>query len=208
MNDNVAIFEPTKAGPYGPSFVVGPGLMSYCCYGCDEVVEGSFPALFGALDPSGRGYCFACEVAYRGRYDLENPALMKIIERYKTRAESLREHIRRISVDEQGYLQVKKEYTAHVRTLTDENYRLYKHVINPLDRPLGPIGERGCYNIDHTAPISMCFDNFVQAEDAAHPRNLQCIPARVNAERGCRLQLNKLVGLPYGYLRGQKHWPL
>ena len=180
-----------------------PGELAFGCYGCDAIVQGGFWCLFDALDRSGRGFCHACEVAYRGRYDPGNPALMALVAVRKQNRRGRWWHAERHGVDEETFTRVRAEYTTKVRALTDQTYRQLKAYLNPLDREIGPIGETGAFGIDHIAPIAMCFDAFVPEADCAHHRNLACIPQAVNASRGCRLKLNSMIGVPAGLLPGK-----
>lgn len=73
-----------------------------------------------------------------------------------------------------------QKYKAEVAALTEQTYRLYKHIINPDNLPRGKAGTEGAYHLDHIVPKRFCFDNNIPADVCASQFNLQMIGWREN----------------------------
>lgn len=76
-------------------------------------------------------------------------------------------------------------YTKKVRSLSEENYRVWKHVINPLDLSRGRT--RDDWHLDHRVPIVWGFKNNVEPSLIAAVHNLQMLPAGENLSKGRKL---------------------
>ena len=55
------------------------GEYRYNCKGCAVQVRGSFEDVRDLLNVLGRAFCQGCMIAFYGRYDAENPALINVL---------------------------------------------------------------------------------------------------------------------------------
>lgn len=77
-----------------------------------------------------------------------------------------------------------KDYRREVQSLTEKNYRLHKHIINPQDFPRTKCGVEGGYQLDHIVSVKEGFDRKLPIHDIANINNLQMLPWRKNRAKG------------------------
>jgi hypothetical protein len=171
------------------------GEYRYECNGCGMQVRGQFEDVRDLVNVLGRSFCRACMIAFYGRYDPENPALIDVLaakaekkkgkKKYPDSEESMR------LADEE------RRYGDRVRRLSHANLRRYPEILNPNGHKVGSSGVSGAYQLDHIVPISSCWEYQVPEENASDVRNLQFIPWFVNLSRGSGISLEQLVGWPF-----------
>ena len=171
------------------------GEYRYQCEGCAVQVRGSFEDVRDLPNVIGRAFCRTCMVAFYGRYDAENPALIDVLAgraaKKKRRAKYLD------SEAQQRLFEEEMQYADTVRRLSRANLRRYTEIVNPHGYKLGRSGVAGAYQLDHIVPVSVCWKYRVPEENASSPRNLQVVPWFVNLSRGSGVGIENLVGWPY-----------
>lgn len=122
------------------------------------------------------------------------------IETVNKMAKSLHEkHVREL--ENSGLsLEDKKLYYNEVRALTEESYRNYKQIINPLNLER----KRDIYQLDHIYSIADGLRNSVSPEIISHPCNLRMLKAIDNSIKGERsdIDMNNLLSLIQGFKEG------
>ncbi len=171
------------------------GEYRYNCKGCAVQVRGSFEDLRDLVNILGRAFCQSCMIAFYGRYDAENPALIDVL---AARAAKKKRRMGYLDPDAQWrLLQEEMQYADTVRRLSRANLRRYPAIVNPHGRKLGRSGVAGAYQLDHIVPVSVCWQYRVPEENASSLRNLQVVPWFVNLSRGSGIAIERLVGWPY-----------
>jgi hypothetical protein len=77
-------------------------------------------------------------------------------------------------------------YKAHVLQLTEQSYKKYKDIINPLDLNRS----RNNYQLDHIYSVMEGFRNNIPAEIIANPNNLQMLLENVNIAKSDRSDIS------------------
>ncbi len=171
------------------------GEYRYNCKGCAVQVRGSFEDVRDLLNVLGRAFCQSCMIAFYGRYDAENPALIDVL---AARAAKKKRRMGYLDPDAQWrLLQEEMQYADTVRRLSRANLRRYPAIVNPHGRKLGRSGVAGAYQLDHIVPVSVCWQYRVPEQNASSLRNLQLVPWFVNLSRGSGIAIERLVGWPY-----------
>jgi hypothetical protein len=170
------------------------GEYRYDCKGCETLVTGSFDEVRDLL---AKEFCRACMLAFYGRYDAENPALIDVLAARAAKQKKRRRAQYRDSEAQLRLLEEEMEYADTVRRLSRANLRRYPEILNPHGHKLGRSGVAGAYQLDHIVPVSVCWEYRVPEENASSPRNLQVVPWFVNLSRGSGIAIEDLVGWPY-----------
>jgi hypothetical protein len=155
-------------------------------------IRGSFEELRDILNKS---FCRNCLVAFYGRYDPENPAIIYVLAAMAIKKKARRRYYD--SEESMRLVRAEERYGNRVRHLSHANLRRYPEILNPNGHKLGGSGTAGAYQLDHIVPISTCWEHKVSEENASDVRNLQVIPWLVNLSRGSGVGLEKLIGWPY-----------
>ena len=135
-------------------------------------------------------------LAFYGRYDAENPALIDVLAARAAKQKKGRARYR-ASEAQQLLLEEEMEYADTVRRFSRANLRRYPEILNPHGHKLGRSGVAGAYQLDHIVPVSVCWEHRVPEENASSLRNLQVVPWFVNLSRGSGIAIEHLVGWPY-----------
>ena len=85
-------------------------------------------------------------------------------------------------------------YRANVSQLTEQNYKKYKNIINPLNL----YRRRGGYSLDHIYSVMEGFRNNVLPEVISNPNNLQMLREDINIAKSDKSDMS-LEELYYGY---------
>lgn len=73
-----------------------------------------------------------------------------------------------------------KSYRRKVQTLTEQNYKIYKHIINPHDYTRTKCGISDGYQLDHIIPVKIGFDTGLSIHEMADVKNLQMLSWKEN----------------------------
>jgi hypothetical protein len=136
-------------------------------------------------------------LAFYGRYDAENPALIDVLAARAAKQKKRRRARYLDSEAQRQLLEEEMEYADTVRRLSRANLRRYPEILNPHGHKLGRSGVAGAYQLDHIVPVSVCWEYRVPEGSASSPRNLQVVPWLVNLSRGSGIAIEDLVGWPY-----------
>jgi hypothetical protein len=71
-------------------------------------------------------------------------------------------------------------FANRVRWLTEKNYRVFKHLINPNGVKRTRCGVSGGYQLDHIISLQRAFESGMCPEKCASVENLQILPWKVN----------------------------
>jgi hypothetical protein len=168
------------------------GEYRYPCKGCAVEVRGSFEEVRDLL---GKTLCRRCMVAFFGRYDAHNPALIDVL---AGKAAKKKRRTRYLDPEAQWrLLEEEMRYADTVRRLSRTNLRKHPEILNPHRHKLGRSGVAGAYQLDHIVPVSVCWEYRVLVENASSLRNLQVVPWFVNLSRGDGIAIEQLIGWPY-----------
>ena len=171
------------------------GEYRYNCKGCAVQVRGSFEDLRDLVNVLGRAFCQSCMIAFYGRYDAENPALIDVLAGRAAKKGRRTKYLD--SETQQRLFEEEMQYADTVRRLSRANLRRYPSILNPHGYKLGRSGVAGAYQLDHIVPVSVCWEYRVPEENASSLRNLQVVPWFVNLSRGSGIAIEQLVGWPY-----------
>lgn len=75
------------------------------------------------------------------------------------------------------------KYAYRVRQLTEQQYVLHIHEINPNCYPRTLYGVDGGYQLDHITSIKQGFDEGMSPETISHHTNLQMLPWQINLQK-------------------------
>jgi hypothetical protein len=167
----------------------------YRCDGCDVRVRGRFEDLRDLLNVEGRSFCCECMVAFYGRYDPNNSALMELLANKASRLKR-RTFMNLPSDEQQKLFKEAMAYSEVVRRRSQATLLRFGAVLNPHGHKLGRSGARGAYQLDHIIPVLVCWEYGVSEVNASSVGNLQVIPWFVNVSRGGGLVVEHLVGWP------------
>ena len=168
---------------------VQPGQLIYCCTACHQTVSGSFPDAWYGVEA--RGLCRSCERDFYGVFDPRNFVMGEVLKASFEKKSPRRSVLaRRMGAT---CTVAKETYMTEARRMAAANYRKHKDLLNPHDLPVGP------YELDHTIPLNVCWDYFIEPKLASDVVNLRMIPRLVNNLRGGRINLKKLIDLPFEY---------
>lgn len=80
-----------------------------------------------------------------------------------------------------------QRYRREVQTLTEKNYKKYKHIINPQNYPRKKMGVLNGYQLDHIISVKEGFERDVSPLLIADINNLQMLPWEENRKKakGC-----------------------
>jgi hypothetical protein len=79
-----------------------------------------------------------------------------------------------------------RAYSRVVKYFTEENYRLHKNTINPMNHPRSVSGTEGGYQLDHRISKKRGFLMNINPKVIADYRNLQMLPWRENIMKGAK----------------------
>ena len=171
------------------------GEYRYNCKGCAVQVRGSFEDLRNLVNVLGRAFCQDCMIAFYGRYDAENPALIDVLAGRAVKKGRRPDYLD--SETQQRLFEEEMQYADTVRRLSRANLRRHPAIVNPHGHKLGRSGVAGAHQLDHIVPVSVCWQYRVPEENASSLRNLQVVPWFVNLSRGNGIAIEQLVGWPY-----------
>jgi hypothetical protein len=171
------------------------GEYRYECNGCGMQVRGQFEDVRDLVNVLGRSFCQACMIAFYGRYDPENPALIDVLAARAIKKKSRRRYYD--SEESMRLAEAERRYGDRVRRLSHVNLRRQPEILNPNGHQIGGSGVFGAYQLDHIISISTCWEYQVPEVSASDVRNLQVIPWFVNLSRGAGISLEQLVGWPF-----------
>jgi len=135
-------------------------------------------------------------IAFYGRYDAENSALMDVLTGMA--APKKKRSARYLDSEAQQRLfEEEMRYANSVRRLSRANRQRNPEILNPSGHKLGRSGVVNAYQLDHIVPVSLCWEYKVPEENASSLRNLQVIPWFVNLCRGSGIAIEQLVGWPF-----------
>jgi hypothetical protein len=146
-------------------------------------MAGRFEDLRDLLNVEGRSFCGDCRIAFYGRYDPNNPALMELLANKASRKKQ-RTFVNLFSDEQQELFREAMAYSEQVRRQSRANLRRFAKELNPCGHKLGRSGVRGAYQLDHIIPVLVCWQYGVSDANASAVGNLQVIPWFVNLSRG------------------------
>lgn len=76
-----------------------------------------------------------------------------------------------------------KAYAYEVRRITEENYKLYKDIINPSNHPRTLCGVEDGYQLDHVVSIQVGFDLEIEPSEIGALDNLQMLSWEENSAK-------------------------
>jgi hypothetical protein len=129
------------------------GEYRYDCKGCKTLVTRSFDEVRDLL---AKAFCRTCMLAFYGRYDAKNPALIDVLaaraakQKKRRRARYLDSEAQRLLLEEGRWV------CGPVRRLSRANLRR-SEILNPHSHKLGRSGVAGAYQLDHIVPVSVCW---------------------------------------------------
>jgi hypothetical protein len=178
------------------------GEYRYGCNGCGMQVRGQFEDVRDLVNVLGRSFCQACMIAFFGRYDPENPALIHVLSEMAVKKKGRKRYYD--SEEAMRLAEEERRYGNRVRRLSHAKLRRYPEILNPNGHKVGASGVSRAYQLDHIVPISTCWEYQVLEVSASDIRNLQVIPWFVNLSRGSGIRLEQLIGWPYPVKRKRK----
>jgi len=78
----------------------------------------------------------------------------------------------------------KEAYQLKCRKLTEQTKKLNMNRINPNNHPIGRMGVKGAYQVDHIISVDYGYNHNIDPEVIANINNLQTIPWLENAKKG------------------------
>jgi len=138
-------------------------------------------------------------IAFYGRYDAENPALIDVLAGRAARKGKREKYLDSEAL--QRLFEEEMQYASIVRRLSRANLRRHPAIVNPHGHKLGRSGVAGAYQLDHIVPVSVCWEYRVPEENASSLRNLQVVPWFVNLSRGSGIAIEHLIGWPHTVTR-------
>ncbi|MFM7084746.1 MAG: hypothetical protein ACKOW3_07065 [Hyphomicrobium sp.] len=171
------------------------GYHVYKCDGCNSKVKGTFKEVKSIINVFGKAFCHECNVGFFGSYNPNNPALNAVLgsiaDKRKPRKVSVRNYKKEAELQVQA-----NAYKKLVRRISKANYKSSMSLLNPKNHSFGPSGKKNSYHLDHIVPVTICWEYYVPAEDAASIQNLQIIPWFVNLSRGNYFRFGRMIGWP------------
>lgn len=183
------------------------GSYDFMCDGCSEQITGTHDQVKSFLNIKNSRLCASCRSAFYGTYDLNNKAMMMILDKvistqdygeFKGFGEmdmSDEAIEKRMQENNERYI-AESKYKKDARELTRINYKKNIQKLNPDNKIIGSSKNQESFHIDHIVPLSQCFRYGVDVRLAADVSNLQVIPYRLNLKKTDRFNVGDLIGLP------------